>query len=206
MLNKSRQISKRIFSIAFCASIVVNLMATILLFALVITKVIEEPEPLFPLLWGAMGLIIGLTVFSKLLPTRLRVLIHEIKHALVAIVFGAKLTDVRAGQLDGQVEIEIPEDHLRYYPFICLAPYFFPLSSIPVLVIASLQETESRHLWALGLGLALALDLDLAVKEIHSGQTDFKAIFGGFPLSALFIVSFFFMWMGICLVWVSGVI
>ncbi len=150
----------------------------------------------------AFGFISSLVVIGTSGMTRLRILVHETKHALAVLLTGSSLKDFQVGGNKGEVTYEIPEDQLHYIPMIGLAPYCMPLLSFPVLFVSLFLETYYRDYCTLALGFTLGADIVLAWGELDPRQTDFGSIAGGFFISALFIAGAFFFWMSACLLWV----
>ena len=135
---------------------------------------------------------------------RFRTFIHELKHAIAVIYSGSKLKNFRVGHGEGEVQYEIPEDSSHYIPMIGLAPYCMPLLSVPVVAAAMIFEGRYSEWLPLAVGLALGADLALSWGEIHSRQSDFRSVAGGFFASALYISGVLFFWVNACFLWVIG--
>lgn len=136
--------------------------------------------------------------------TRTKTLIHELKHAALVIITGNKLKEIKVGRTEGHVAYNVNEDTLHLEPFVLLAPYFFPLFSLPVFLCAVFLG-EGNHLpfvWALG--FALGIDLTTAANEVHGHQSDLRRIFGGFLATRSFIFGANLLWASLCLLWISG--
>ncbi|MBP9838659.1 MAG: M50 family metallopeptidase [Proteobacteria bacterium] len=152
----------------------------------------------------AIGFIFTASIFSTSGFSRLRVLIHELRHALVVIMSGNVLKKIVVKKTEGEVSYEMYQEKTTSGPLITLAPYCFPIFSLPVMIFAIVFEGDYRAIFSLILGGTLGIDIFTAYREIHPGQTDFKQIVGGFFASALFISGVAFFWINFCLLWVVG--
>ncbi len=136
--------------------------------------------------------------------SKIRTIIHEMKHAIVVILTGNKLNKIVANSEDGFVEYQMYENRLHFAPIISLAPYFLPFFSFPILIGAMLVEDQSLVLAALFLGGGLAGDICLGVGEVSPAQSDFKSILGGFWLSKFYLVGFYLFWPTFVFLWVNA--
>lgn len=191
-------------SLAFWFSIPANIilgMILLITIAIFLQNGIFEKE-----VWAlfAVGLIFAFAILSHARISRIRVLIHELRHAILVLISGNNLKHIKVGKEEGEVGYEMFEDKVQAGPLITLAPYCFPIFSIPTLMACLFLESDYRIILSLALGFALGLDISTALDEIHPGQTDFKKVVGGFFMSALFIVSFGFFWISFCFLWVVG--
>src|SRR5690606_25377370 len=89
---------------------------------------------------------------------RLRTLLHEIKHGVVVVMSGNSVRGMTIGKGTGHIDYTIRYDKLHFAPVICLAPYFFPLLSAPVMIAALFLEAQHRELLLFLLGLTLGFD------------------------------------------------
>ena len=142
---------------------------------------------------------LGVLATSKM--ETFRTLIHETKHAFVILLTGNKLTKMRVGEGEGHVDYELYRDKLHFGPLITLAPYFFPLLSLPVLTGCLLFEFWNKVFLTLLLACALSFDLTLGISELHPHQNDLKSIRGGFFAGALYLAGFYIWWTLACLIW-----
>jgi hypothetical protein len=79
---------------------------------------------------GAAGIAIWIAIWTLLPPlTRTYVLGHELTHALWAMLFGGKASNLRISQSGGSVRVS------KNNVWITLAPYFFPLYAFVVALI-----------------------------------------------------------------------
>lgn len=189
---------KKRFSFPFLISIPANfILATIFLFTiidLIATHGLDIKS------WSIFGLsfISALTFISCFKITRFRVFIHEFKHSMLVNLSGNKVKDFKVGKETGHVEFAMYQDRVHFAPLIALAPYFFPLFSLPTFIASLFLRTLYPELTILALGLTLAIDLSFSIHEIHPYQTDFQGIIGGFFVSALYLGGFYVMWSFIC--------
>ena len=197
-------LKKKIGSFAFFFSIpacyFVALACTIALFATLQSTPFAGPRwALFS--WGCL---LGMLLFRKNRESRIRVLIHETKHAAIVILTGNRLKDFHIGQASGDVEYQFYESNLHLEPFVLLAPYFFPLFSLPTFVLALFLESRFPEAMLFLVGLTLGIDLITSLREVHPFQSDLRRIFGGWLFTRPFILGMNFMWCSVCLVWVAG--
>src|SRR5690606_22172439 len=76
---------------------------------------------------GFIGLVI---IASSLRAAKLRVLIHELKHAVVVKLTGNKIKDFHIERNTGHVKYTLYSNTVHLAPIIALAPYFYPLFSL----------------------------------------------------------------------------
>ena len=150
---------------------------------------------------GGVGAVIVLCSFDLL---RTRTLLHELKHALVIILTGNVVKGIYVSKSGGSVNYEMAQENFHAAPIISLAPYFFPLLSLPTLIVCCIFGAGDPQGFAFALGATLAIDLQTAFSEMRPEQTDFRKVLGGFFASALYLAGFHFMWVTVCLLWVQG--
>lgn len=148
--------------------------------------------------------IAGAILTSSLRAPRLRTLIHELKHAALVILTGNKLQGISIGAGEGHIEYGVYEDSSHLTPFIKLAPYFFPLFSLPIFILGLLLEGDMRTALLYALGFFYGVDLSTGYGEIHSLQTDLKRVYGGFFITRLFIFGAHLLWFSLIFLWVLG--
>lgn len=158
----------------------------------------------------AAGCVVPIGFLSGRAPSRAKTLIHELKHAFLVVLSGNKLTEMKVARDLGHVSYELYESRARYGPFIILAPYFFPMFSLPALACCIVLEIFDVQPYLLLshalLGAAVAADILSAVQEFHPHQSDLQRIWGGRVLTYLFLAGANFCWVGICALWLqSGV-
>ena len=85
------------------------------------------PQPVLPLV---AGFLIWVAMYYLLPhPVRSYILAHELTHALWASLMGARVTSLKVGKSGGSVTLS------KSNFFITLAPYFFPLYTMLVIVV-----------------------------------------------------------------------
>lgn len=201
MIRKSRKL-RRHFSFAFLLAIPTTIglgSALAIVNALLLTR-----YPFAKDIWSifACGFIGALCIHISTSTPRLETLIHELRHAVVVILSGNRLTDFRVERGTGHVRYCMYVGRVHFAPFIVLAPYFFPLLSLPVLAACIFLETDYRIIMTFVLGVALGTDIGCAIEEFHPYQTDLRKIFGGFFSIGLFLIGFHLFWINLALTWV----
>jgi len=180
-------------------SLLLGLVALVnLIFILIVFPLNSTAWALF-----VFGFIAATSIVSTMKLHKLRTFIHELKHAVVVIFTGNRLREFHVEKHTGHVSYDLLMSRAHFAPLIILAPYFYPILSLPCLAVCLFYEQSFPELLSILLGACLATDIVMGYQEIHSNQTDLKQIFGGFFIAGLFIVTIQFMWSCICLLWVS---
>lgn len=204
MKSKTSQNNKKTFSLAFLLGIPCCLLLSLLNFINLgmLIKAGKGHDDIW--MFFGLGALLAFCLTISLKLPRLRVFIHEIKHAAIIILTGNKLTGFKVDKHTGHVSYSLHKDKLKFTPLISVAPYFLPLFSMPCLLLCLIFESNFRMLFAGLLGFSLFLDILLGFQEIHPHQTDITKMFGGILTVGLFIVTAQLMWSSLCLIWVSG--
>lgn len=144
-------------------------------------------------------------LFSFALRGTIGVFLHEIKHALIVLGTGNRLQEIKVQEDTGHVAYRLYTENLHFAPIIVLAPYFWPLFSLPALLgCLLLEKVVSLDLLSFVLGAALAVDLVSAFQDMGPQQTDFKVIRGGIVSAGLYLAAFHFFWLSFCALWTVG--
>ncbi len=151
-----------------------------------------------------MSLLCGVLLLTLFRLERTRVFLHESKHALMVIVSGGKLRGFEVHRSTGQVTYEISDNHRSAGPIITLAPYCFPMLSLPVMVAALVLQDGHHLVFSLLLGFTLGIDLTMCIGEVRPAQSDFKQVQGGFLFAAMYIGGWLYCWSNFCIIWVVG--
>ncbi len=199
-IDTSKKSGSLAFYIAIPLTIIVSLSSLVTLVSL-FKLGIWRPKPW---LMFAYGFVFSCGIFGSSGLVTLKTLIHEVKHAIVVLLSGNKLTELKVYKDIGHVSYEMYQARIRFIPFIILAPYCFPLFSLPVLICAMFFEAQSANAFACLLGAALACDLVTAYQDLHPHQSDLQRIFGGTKPTYAFIYGANIMWILLCLIWLVG--
>lgn len=125
--------------------------------------------------WFLGGLVVWLILFSALPPpTRTYILAHELTHALWTWLMGGEVKKIRVGRSSGSVVVT------RDNFLISLAPYFFPLYSILVILLwygLSLFWDLSTYepFWMAVVGLSWGFHLTFTANLLRQRQPDILA-------------------------------
>lgn len=141
------------------------------------------------------------TIISTSKIYKLRILVHEIKHAILVILTGNKLESMEVSEREGLVTYLMYSKKKHFAPLITLAPYFLPLISAPILVSAIYFERDYPLMFSSLLGIGFAADICFGVQDLHPAQTDLKRILGGFFTAGLFLAGMYLLWTLVCLLW-----
>ena len=135
----------------------------------------------------SMGLMGGVTFAIIACGGYLGVFLHEAKHAIVALMAGNKPKGFSVERSKGHFEYEYTKETAKYNAFIALAPYWFPLLTIPAFLFYF--TSFGKHLTlVLIVGFFYGVDLYSGIKDIGKHQSDLKLIRGGFLVGALYII------------------
>lgn len=146
----------------------------------------------------ALGLVIGLFVFTQ----HLKVFIHELKHALLSGLVGNRWRGMMVKGRSGHFEYAYSSRTARYNAFISLAPYWIPLFTLLFLLIAS-AAFGSRPTWIMAaLGFGYGIDLVCNMRDVSPHQTDFSLIRGGFVVGLIYVIAINLMILSILLTYV----
>jgi hypothetical protein len=202
--KKPKKISTKVGSLSFLFSIVLMFLVGGL--ALISWVSLAQLQGFRADVWSlfAFGAIGAGAIICGSSESKFRTFIHELKHSVPLVLTGGKIKEFKVGEGKGHVEYQLYKRDLHMVPIIALAPYCWPLLSLPVFICALLFEEAYRFPFCAGIGAALAIDLITGYEEIHPHQTDFKQIFGGFLVAGSFVAGAFFCWTNVCLLWVVG--
>jgi hypothetical protein len=155
--------------------------------------------PLSALAFG-MGFFLWILVFCTLPhATRSYVLAHELTHALWGALMGASVSGIKVSKEKGSVRLS------KTNVFITLAPYFFPLYTMIVVlgyvVVSIFYDTQRYYLVWLGLvGWTWGFHVVFTVSALMHQQTDIKEYGSLFSYTVIYI----FNMLGIA-VWIVAV-
>ncbi len=117
---------------------------------------------------------------------------HELTHALFAVLFLKKIRSLSASRhRGGTVTIEGGN------AMIALAPYFFPLGALLVLLIKPLVQSQYQMYLNILLGFFYCFHLVHLFREFHPGQPDIQM--SGRIFSFLFVAFMNLFFLGIIL-------
>jgi hypothetical protein len=203
--NKSQeQQFGTVWSLGFLLATLGNiLLCPFVLLMILISPVREQLYDESIMAYG-FGIIASVLIVASSKIYKLRTIIHEVKHAVMILLTGNKLKSIVAEKHTGHVEYKMYKNRVHFAPLIKLAPYFFPLFSLPMLAIAILFDSYYAVFCSLLLGASLGADTAFGIEEIHPFQTDFKKLLGGFFISKLYLVGFYMFWSLSLTLWVRS--
>lgn len=149
------------------------------------------PEPGLALLGGFLVWI--LLYFTVPLPIRTYVLAHELTHALWGMLMGARIFRMRVSRDSGSVTMS------KSNFLITLAPYFFPLYTVIVIVsyyvLSIFYDVSRYHLFWLGLvGFTWGFHFTFTISTLLQHQSDIKVYGAVFS----YVLIYLFNIAGIC--------
>ncbi len=204
--KKKEKKHKAVFSFGFILATIGNIVLSIPIVLLLLVSPLRETLGKECLIAYFAGAFSASTIITSSSIQKFRTIIHEVKHAVVVMLTGNKLNKIVAGHGEGYVEYQMYKSQVHFAPLIALAPYFFPLLSLPGFVCIALYDTSYPVQGAMVLGFLLASDICFGIGEIHPHQTDFKTIVGGAFFGKIYLVGFYILWPCLMTLWVkSGV-
>lgn len=141
------------------------------------------------ILFLALGYFFWLLLFFLTpAPVRAYVLAHELTHALWALLWGARVGRIRVTRSGGSVALS----HTN--ALILLAPYFFPLYTMMLLVcqlVLSLFLDVSRFaaFWMAGIGFTWGFHFTFTLRGLMQRQSDITACGRLFSYSLILIMN-----------------
>ena len=132
-------------------------------------------------------------------PVRAYILAHELTHALWATVMGADVSDLKINKDHGSVAVS--ENNF----LITLAPYFFPLYTVLVIIcyyICSVFFDVQQYtmLWLGLVGLTWGFHFTFTIATLMQHQTDIKMYGHIFSYTFIYILNIFGIGLWIVLV------
>ncbi|MEI6969883.1 MAG: hypothetical protein WCL44_00050 [bacterium] len=152
-----------------------------------------RPESILVLpvsIWALLaGLGLWLVVYFALpRPVRSYVLAHELTHALWASLMGAEVRGISLAKESGSVVVS------KSNILITLAPYFFPLYTVIVILVYALlslfvNTAEYEWVWLFMVGLTWSFHLTFTISAILGHQTDIAEYGHVFSLAFIYLVN-----------------
>jgi hypothetical protein len=202
--EKKPDSTSRSGSLAFYLSIPANYLLAIFLLGCTFFYVRKFGDSRGAAFLFSHAFLAGAIISSQFEALRFRTFIHELKHAVMVIFTGNRLKGFRAGAGEGEVTYALYEDSLHLKPFIKLAPYYFPLFSLPAFIAAVFFEDPARSSFVYALGFLFGVDLSMGYREIHCIQSDLKRVYGGFLATRSFIFGSYLCWFSLIFFWAIG--
>lgn len=136
------------------------------------------------------GVSFAFAYFLFRIPPPIYIAVHEATHALVGLLFGARVSRLRIEEEHGSVDVS------RSNAVILLAPYFLPLPAAAVLlvfglgcVVLPLRGTVAGAVFAGLAGLAWGFHLCFTLNALLQRQTDLDAYGFFFSCVLLFFLN-----------------
>jgi len=134
------------------------------------------------------GAALGWMISRFLFRAHFATFLHELKHAVVSNLVGNKAKEMKIRRNSGHFQYEYTKDTARYNAFISLAPYCFPLFTVPTLIAASWLIPD-RTVAVLLVGVALGSDLQSGWRDVGPYQTDFSDLRGGYFIGLVYVTA-----------------
>jgi hypothetical protein len=171
---------------AFFASLLA-LLALSVLFVTTLPKLFDN-SAFINSFYFLMGGAVGASLAGFLIQGRFSVFLHELKHSILSGLVGNKARAMKVKKNSGYFKYEYTAETEAYNAFIALAPYFFPLFTIPAAISALVLWGANHMLPSIVLiGGAFGADLLLNIKDIGPHQSDISLIKGGYTVGIFYI-------------------
>jgi hypothetical protein len=152
--------------------------------------VILEPSHLQLVVLFASGIFLGNRLATSFIRDHWAVFFHELKHYIPSNLVGNRSKGMKIGRQAGHFQYQYTRSTAKYNALIALAPYWFPLFSIPFLVLPYAIFWPPHHLaHTLVVGVAFGLDLTMNLRDLSDHQSDLQAIRGGYRVGSLYVSS-----------------
>ena len=184
-----------IFSLSFIIGIPVFFFLSVAIFSISLHYSFEDIENLYRSSLFFCSFLLGIKIFSNLKSKWLKTFIHEYKHAIAVILTGGSIKKIEVGEGEGKVEYSIQKNKLYRAHFIKLAPYYFPLCSLPLLIYMFFLSSDQIDILIIPFGLLSGLDWSTGYGEFAPYQSDIKKTLGGKYGAAMFIFSITLFWL-----------
>ena len=152
-----------------------------------------SPDSIFALPASAWTLLSGFLLwlviyFALPRPIRTYVLAHELTHALWASLMGAQVRRITLAKEGGSVVLS------KSNILITLAPYFFPLYTVIVIIVHALlslfyDTSDYEWVWLFLIGLTWAFHLTFTVSALLEHQTDILEYGRVFSLAFIYLIN-----------------
>lgn len=131
-----------------------------------------------------------LLYFTMPRPARSYVLAHELTHALWGLMMGARVSKMRISKEGGSVTLS------KSNMFITLAPYFFPLYTVLVIIgyyiLSVFFPVEEYYLfWLCAVGFSWGFHFTFTISTLMQHQSDIKEYGALFSYSVIYLFNVF---------------
>ncbi|MBI5206834.1 MAG: hypothetical protein HY934_03490 [Candidatus Firestonebacteria bacterium] len=138
-------------------------------------------------IYGLISYLIVHIIFRK--PLSIYVFGHELTHAFWTKIFGGDVKDMKVSGEGGEVKIS------KSNFFISLAPYFFPIYTLIILIIFGILSlvlnnyAQYINYFLFLLGLTLSFHILLTIEMIRTDQPDIKENGFIFSVSLIYFIN-----------------
>lgn len=136
------------------------------------------------------GMVLGGLIAKVMIQGHISVFCHELKHMLVSKIWANnKNKGFKIRRKSGHYKYAYSRETEKFNALISLAPYFFPLFTVPAALIAWPISYHSPHWITFILGVGYGIDCLLNVRDISPIQTDLTEITGGYNTAIAFVIA-----------------
>jgi len=134
----------------------------------------------------AFGVVTGMSIAALLVRDHMAVLLHELKHASISTLVGNRFKGIRISRHTGHYQYSYTEKTAHHNATIALAPYWFPLATLPLflLTIGDFMAFESL---LLVIGIGYGIDLLSGIRDVGPHQSDLTSIRGSYVVSLAYL-------------------
>ena len=165
--------------------------------------IIIDRQSVRPLLYFGGGLVVGLAIGHFAIRGRISVFLHELKHAVFSHFVGNRDKGISLRSESGHFEYAYSKATAHMNVFIALAPYWLPLVTVPVALLA-LCFSPSPLLAVAIVGIAYGTDCLTGLRDASPHQSDLTIVRGGFPVSIAYLFFSHLLMFTIVAAWASS--
>jgi len=174
-------------------TLIICIILTVILVGLLFNKMKDLPRIEGQLLWFIIGILIGV-IFILISSKRIvnNILLHELTHALWAKIFRADVGTIMASKRRGGYISH--KGTLRWaLPLVSLAPYFFPLIPLVLILLKLLVKPVYLQPFAFLIGFTLLLFYYDLYRTLKVPQQDIKETGVAYSVAFMIFSNIFFL-------------
>lgn len=171
---------------AFTTLIILSLLPLVIGFSITFIEFLGTLSKIKNIVYFLYGfLTYSILHFLIYKPFRIYVILHELTHAISALLFGGTVKSIKIKKYSGRINVR------KVNPIIAISPYFFPTLTFIILgmwhILSLFFQTKNyTFLLLFFTGFSLSFHLLLTIHALLQGQSDLKI--GGILLSLELII------------------
>ncbi len=161
-----------------------------------------DKHAIYNFMWFVAGLLLGIWFAGIFIRGYLSVFIHELKHSALSNLVGNKFVAFKIRRAHGHFKYKYTKETAKFNAIISLAPYFFPIITIPGIGLVFVAYQTANYFPLLLLGFFFGNDLLLSYRDIGEHQSDLTEINGGYYVGLAYVLAMNTVITTILLAWV----